>query len=58
MLPVLLDLPAFLFPWVMIGGKKNQGESVNIGTQGKAELHTGRPKHKSTQNYRSPPTCT
>lgn len=42
------------------GGVKRKwgGAVIGTGWRTNIELHISRPKHKSTRNYRSPPTCT
>lgn len=37
---------------------RHQGGSDRYWLKNKCELHISRPKHKSTRNYRTPPTCT
>lgn len=59
-LGTFLTLPLALLAqlWWKNRTERETGKNANTGTQGNTELHIGRPKHKSTQNYRSPPTCT
>lgn len=38
--------------------KGKRGEVIDTGSRINIEFHTGRPKHKSTLNSRSPPTST
>lgn len=59
-LGTFLTLPLALLAqlWWKNRTEMETGKNANTGSQGNTELHIGRPKHKSTQNYRSPPTCT
>lgn len=40
------------------GVEWGEGAVIGTGWRTNIELHISRPKHKSTRNYRSPPTCT